>query len=162
MEKIGNIEFLIYITTPNGMKATYQYILTHQLTRVMLDNSKGNQVKFWSAREFNFEEYILLKTTNVTSTDTTKGKTVDYPIELRENSTISDPLTKSKLRNKGYVKSVTLNIRIKIRIIGKGGGIRETQSSLADILKLLTPGTDANPPGNLTMVPLSPIGVAGK
>ena len=35
---------------------------------------------------------------------------------------------------------------------------RENKSSIVEILKLSTPGRDANPPGDVTFVPEPPVG----
>ena len=101
-EKIGrnrDINWFIDISALNGVEETTELIQTKQLNGMKGDKYEGRQVHFYSEKGFNFEEYLSLKSTRITSTDTEKGKFAQNPIDLREDSTISEALPKSIIRN---------------------------------------------------------------
>ena len=125
----------------------------------MRDDIKGNQVQFLSLKKINFED-IALKTTRITYTGPVKGKALDNFIKLREYSKNSWVLTKFILMQKGGEISVNFNIMMKKS--RKRFFWSETQSSVAEILELLTMGRAANPPGDVTLIPESPVGGDGK
>ena len=52
------------------------------------------EVKFQSAKEFNFEEDISIKTTRLKSIDTVNNETIKNYLENREYSTKHGTLTK--------------------------------------------------------------------
>ena len=49
-------------------------------------------MKFQSEKGFNCEEDLSLKTTRIIYTDIERGKTVDNPIDIREDKTKSGAL----------------------------------------------------------------------
>ena len=67
-------------------------------------------MNFHLEKEFNLDENLSLKTTRITSTDRSRGKTLDNPIELMEDSTKYRALKKFILRKRVYVMSVIYDI----------------------------------------------------
>ena len=73
-------------------------------------------MNFHLEKEFNLDENLSLKTTRITSTDRSRGKTLDNPIELMEDSTKYRALKKFILRKRGYTISTTSNIKTEKRM----------------------------------------------
>ena len=61
-------------------------------------------------------------------------------------------------RKKGYGMSATSDITMGTRMT-ETYFFQEIQISTTEIMKLLTPGRAANPPGDVTLVPVSLVGV---
>ena len=83
-------------------------------------------------------------------------------VDIWVDLTDSVVLTKSIIRNRVDGMGVTFIIKTETRITEMEGKFRETQSFIAEYVKLFTPGRATNTPMNITLVYISPIGVSGR